>query len=100
MIMEEKSNNDVTLSTPKKKGTWGGVRPGAGRPKVYEGKLGVICLSASESLLQRLTDESRRTGLSKSYLFSEWLKTLPESVIDKTQAMQDAYLKKKVLKNL
>ena len=77
------------------KGTWGGKRPNSGRRRVYENKAVSICLSTSLELLRRLEAEAMRLNVSKSHVFSEWLKGLPESVDSKTIAMQKAWEEKR-----
>lgn len=84
------------------KGTWGGKRPGTGakkgekRRKTPYDELSVpVNLSTSAQLLGRLEAEAARLGVSKSYVFSEWLKTLPPCTEEKTVAMQKAWEEKK-----
>ena len=95
----------------KTKGTWGGARPGAGRkkgsPKVPgsgrrpSGRdMTYLMIRIDTYLEARIQSEADRQGISRGELVRRWAATLPESVVDKTQAMQEAYLRKKAIKKL
>lgn len=106
-LVERVNRGGLKIKTPKPKGTWGGARKGAGakkgekRRKTLYDELSVpVNLSTSPKLLSRLEAEAARLNVSKSYVFSEWLSTLPESTEEKTQAMHDAYMIKKAMKEL
>lgn len=57
-------------------------------------------LYTTTKLSIRFKNEADRRGISRNQLFNEWLSTLPESTEEKTQAMHDAYMIKKAMKEL
>lgn len=110
-LVERVNRGGLKIKTPKPKGTWGGARKGAGakkgRPRP-EGagrkpsgkKMTYLMIRIDISLESRIKAEAERQGVSRSELIRRWAATLPESTEEKTQAMHDAYMIKKAMKEL
>lgn len=110
-LVERVNRGGLKIKTPKPKGTWGGARKGSGRkkgsPKVPgsgrrpSGK-DMTCLAVriDTYLEARIKSEAERQGISRAELIRQWAATLPESTEEKTQAMHDAYIIKKAMKEL